>query len=196
MPKEAIFCLVLSRDLADQIVDRMKTSGISNHDVSALFPDRTPARDLAPGTSASIPWRERSPASRRSAWWTARQSGFASIGALTIPGAGPFVAAGPIIFALSGAVVGGAGGGLAGALIAMGVSEFEAGRYESKIKEGNILISVYAENPDEINRAKAIFREAGAQDICTTGEASSARENSATGHASYPAAAACSRARP
>lgn len=196
MPKEAIFCLALSRDLADQIVDRMKTSGISNHDVSALFPDHATTRDLAQGTSARMAWRERPPASQRSAWWTARHSGFASIGSLTIPGAGPFVAAGPIIFALSGAIVGGAGGGLAGALIALGISEFEAGRYENKIKEGNILISVYAENPDEINRAKAIFKEAGAQEICTTGEDSPARENSTTGHASYPAAAARNRTRP
>jgi len=90
---------------------------------------------------------------------------------LAIPGVGPFVAAGPIILALTGAVVGGAGGGLAGALIGMGISEFEASRYERRIKDGNILISVHTGNSYEINRAKVIFKEAGAQDICTTVEA-------------------------
>jgi len=173
MPRESVFCLVFSRDLANQIVDRVKTSGFSNNDVSALFPDQDTTRDLAQEKSTRIRWWEQPPASQRAAWWTARRSGFTSIGALAIPGVGPFVVAGPIIFALSGAGVGRAGGGgLAGALIGMGVSELEAGRYESKIKEGNILISVHSEDPDGINRARAILKEAGAQDICITGEVS------------------------
>jgi hypothetical protein len=173
MPKESVFCLALSRDLANQIVDRVKTSGFSSHDVSALFPDQDTVRDLAEEKSTRTHRREQLPASQGTAWWTARRSCFASIGALAIPGVGHFVAAGSIIFALSGAVVGGAGGGgLAGALIGMGISEFEASRYESKIKEGNILILVHAGNPADITLAKTIFREAGAHCICSTDEAS------------------------
>jgi hypothetical protein len=195
MPRKSVFCLARSHDLAGQIVDRVKTSGFSTGDVSALFPDQV-ARQSAQENSARLR-REPPPVSQRAAWWTARRSGFASIGALAIPGVGPFIAAGPIIFALSGAVVGAAeGGGLAGALIGMGISEFEASRYESKIKDGNILISVHTGNPDETNRAKVIFMEAGAQDICATGESSAPKESKATGHTAHPAKAGYSHERP
>jgi hypothetical protein len=83
---------------------------------------------------------------------------------------GPFIAAGPIMAALGGAAIGAAAGGLTGGLIGMGIPELEAKQYEGKIKEGNLLISVHTDNSDEISRAKDIFKAAGAQDICTTGE--------------------------
>jgi outer membrane lipoprotein SlyB len=84
---------------------------------------------------------------------------------------GPFIAAGPIMAALSGAAAGAALGGLAGALIGMGIPEYEAKRYEGKIKGGNVLISVHAENSTERDRARNIFEEAGAEDISYTEEA-------------------------
>ncbi len=169
MPRESVFCLVPTRDLANHIVGRVKVSGFSINDVSALFPDQDTGRDLSLVKSTRAHRREQPPASQRTAWWTARQSGFNSIGAVAIPGVGPFVAAGPIIFALSGAVVGGAdGGGLAQALIGMGVSESEACHYEDKICAGSILISVHAENPADIILVTAVLREAGARNICTT----------------------------
>ena len=164
MAKNSVFCLALSRDLANHIVDRVKTSGFSNNEISALFPDHEPACELAEEKSTRLHRRDPSSSSERTAWWTARRSGFASIGALAIPGVGPFVAAGPIIFALNGTV----GGGLAGALIGMGGSEVEASRYETKIKEGNILILVHARNSEDITRAKTIFQDAGAHCICAT----------------------------
>ncbi len=92
------------------------------------------------------------------------------IGALAIPGVGPFIAAGPIMAALGGAALGGAVGGVAGALIGLGIPEYEAKRYEGKIKDGNVLISVHTENRDQITQAKHIFKDAGAEDISTTGE--------------------------
>ena len=73
--------------------------------------------------------------------------------------------------ALSGAAVGAAVGGIAGALIGMGIPEYEAKRYEGKIKAGNILISVHSENEEEAKRAEDIFEEAGAQDVSTSREA-------------------------
>jgi uncharacterized membrane protein len=94
------------------------------------------------------------------------------IGALAIPGVGPFIAAGPIMAALSGAAIGAAAGGLAGGLIGLGIPELEAKRYEAKIKSGNILISVHTEDSDEIKLAKQIFAQANAEDICATGESS------------------------
>lgn len=96
----------------------------------------------------------------------------AGIGALAIPGIGPFVAAGPIMALLGGAAVGATVGGITGALIGMGIPEYEAKRYESKLKEGKILISVHSENSDETDRAKTIFKNAGAEDITTSSEAS------------------------
>ena len=98
------------------------------------------------------------------------------MGALAIPGAGPFIAAGPIIAALSGVAVGATVGGIAGGLIGLGIPEIEAKRYEGKIKEGNLLISVHTENSAEIDRAKEIFTKGGAHDICVTGEAATAKD--------------------
>ena len=93
------------------------------------------------------------------------------IGALAIPGVGPFIAAGPIMAALAGAAVGAAAGGLTGALIGLGIPEYEAKQYEGKILKGNMLISVHTEDGDEVDRAKEIFKREGAQDISYTGEA-------------------------
>jgi uncharacterized membrane protein len=90
---------------------------------------------------------------------------------LAIPGVGPFIATGPIVAALSGAAVEAAGGGIAGALIGLGIPEIEAKRYEGKILAGNSLISVHVEDSNDVKIAKTTLAEAGAQDICTTGEA-------------------------
>ncbi|MGH8555800.1 MAG: hypothetical protein ACREUD_09610, partial [Gammaproteobacteria bacterium] len=95
----------------------------------------------------------------------------AGIGSLAIPGVGPFIAAGPIMGALSGAAVGGATGGLVGALVGMGIPEYEAKRYEGKVRGGNILISVHTDDARDRTRAKEIFKQANAEDISTTGEA-------------------------
>jgi hypothetical protein len=96
----------------------------------------------------------------------------AGIGALAIPGIGPFIAAGPIVAALAGAGVGGAVGGITGALIGMGIPEYEAKRYEGRIKEGGILLSVHSDNSEWTKRAKEILERTGAQDISSAGEAS------------------------
>lgn len=94
----------------------------------------------------------------------------AGIGALAIPGLGPFIAAGPIMAALAGAGVGGAIGGLTGALVGMGIPEYEAKRYEGRVKDGGILLSVHSDNSDETKKAKDILESTGAQDISSTGE--------------------------
>ena len=93
------------------------------------------------------------------------------IGALAIPGVGPFIAAGPIMAALAGAAVGAAAGGLTGALIGLGIPEYEAKRYEGRIKGGGILLSVHTDDSDWTKRAKDILEQTGAQDISSTSEA-------------------------
>jgi len=95
------------------------------------------------------------------------------IGAIAIPGLGPFIAAGPIMAALAGAGVGSAVGGIAGALIGMGIPEYEAKRYEGRVKNGGILLSAHSDNSDWTKRAKEILKRTGAQDISSTGEAAS-----------------------
>jgi hypothetical protein len=96
----------------------------------------------------------------------------AGIGALAIPGLGPFIAAGPIMAALAGVGVGGAVGGITGALIGMGIPEYEAKRYEGRVKDGGILLSVHSDNSEWTKRAKEILERTGAQDISSSGEAS------------------------
>lgn len=171
MSKKSVFCIATSRDEANRIVGQLKNSNFSNNDISALFPDKGTTHDFAHEKNTKAPEGAVTGASTGGVVGGAL-GWIAGIGALAIPGVGPFIAAGPIIAALSGAAVGAAVGGIAGGLIGMGIPEIEAKRYEGKIKEGNILISVHTENSAEISRAKDIFTKAGAQDICTTGESS------------------------
>src|SRR5580765_5225313 len=182
MSKKSVFCIATSRDLADQIVDRLKTANFSNNDISVLFPDKGTTRDFAHEKNTKAP--EGAVAGAGTGGMIGGALGWiAGIGALAIPGVGPFIAAGPIMAALSGVAVGAAAGGIAGGLIGLGIPEIEAKRYEGKVKSGNILISVHTENSEEITAAKNIFTTAGAQDICTTGEASTPKEDKAVTHA-------------
>jgi hypothetical protein len=96
----------------------------------------------------------------------------AGIGALAIPGVGPLIAAGPIMAALAGLGVGGAVGDIVGALVGMGIPEYEAKRYEGRVKGGGILLSVHCDSSDEITRAKEILKATGAEDIASSGEKS------------------------
>lgn len=171
MSKKSVFCIATSRPQAEQIVDRLKNANFSNNDISVLFPDKQTNRDFAHEKNTKAPEGAITGAGTGGVLGGAL-GWLAGIGALAIPGVGPFIAAGPIMAALSGAAIGAAAGGVAGALIGMGVPELEAKRYEGKLKQGNILISVHAENSDQVSRVKEIFKQANAQDICSTGEAS------------------------
>ena len=178
MSKKSVFCIATSRGQADQIVDQLKAASFSNNDISVLFPDKGTTRDFAHEKSTKAPEGAVAGAGTGGAIGGAL-GWIAGIGALAIPGVGPFIAAGPIIAALSGAAVGAAVGGIAGGLIGLGIPEIEAKRYEGKVKAGNLLISVHTEDSKEIARAKDIFTKAGAQDICTTGEASTPKDSKA-----------------
>ena len=95
----------------------------------------------------------------------------AGIGALAIPGVGPFIAAGPIVAALAGAGAVGAVGGIAGALIGLGIPEYEAKRYEGRISKGGILLSVHCDDAEWSRRAKEILERTSGTDISSTSEA-------------------------
>jgi len=171
MSKKSVFCIATSRNQAEQIVSQLKSANFSNNDISVLFPDKETTRDFAHEKNTKAPEGALTGAGTGGVLGGAL-GWIAGIGALAIPGVGPFIAAGPIVAALSGAAIGATVGGIAGGLIGLGIPEIEAKRYEGKVKAGNLLISVHTENSDEITRAKDIFTKAGAQDICTTGEAS------------------------
>jgi hypothetical protein len=167
---KAVLCIARGRVQAEDIVNALKDSGFSNNDISVLFPDQEGTRDFAHEQHTKAP--EGASMGAAAGGVTLGALGWlVGIGSLAIPGLGPFIAAGPILAALSGAAVGGALGGLAGGLIGMGMPEYEAKQYEGKIKQGNILISVHAEHSGDISRAKEIFQDAGAEDISYTGEA-------------------------
>jgi hypothetical protein len=169
MSKKSVFCIAVSRDQAETIVDRLRTEGFANTDISALFPDTRSTRDFAHEKNTKAP--EGAATGAGTGGVVGGSLGWlAGIGAIAIPGIGPLVAAGPIVAALSGAAVGAAAGGITGALIGMGIPEYEAKRYEGKVKNGNILISVHADNSDEIRCAKEIFEDQNAHDIATAGE--------------------------
>src|SRR5437868_5581402 len=152
-------------------VDGLKTAGFSNRDISVLFPQSAGSKDFAHEKGTKAP--EGATAGAGTGLVLGGAMGWLmGVGALAIPGLGPFIAAGPIMTALAGAGVGGAVGGIAGALVGMGIPEYEAKRYEGRVKNGGILLSVHSDNSDSTKRAKEILKRTGAQDIAATGEAS------------------------
>ena len=149
-------------------LDRLRNAGFRPEDVSLLMPENLGNKDFAHEQSSKAP--EGATTGGVAGGVLGGALGWlVGIGALAIPGLGPFIAAGPIMAALAGAGAGAAVGGATGGLIGLGSPELEAKRYERKVKEGNILLSVHTENSEEIKRAKEIFTKAGAHDICTTG---------------------------
>jgi len=168
---KAVFGITQSIDQAENIVNELKTAGFSNNDISVLFPDKSTTRDFAHEKHTKAP--EGAAIGGTVGLGTGAVLGWlAGIGSLAIPGVGPFIAAGPIMGALSGAAVGAATGSLAGALIGIGIPEYEAKRYEEKIKGGSALISVHTESSAERDKAKKIFERSHAEDISTTEEES------------------------
>jgi len=173
--EKAVFCIAKTEAQATSIVDQLKTAGFSNNDISVLLPDKSGTKDFAHEQHTKAP--EGAATGAGTGGILGGGLGWLiGIGSLAIPGVGPFIAAGPIMAALAGAGIGAAVGGLTGALVGMGIPEYEAKRYEGKIKEGNILISVHSENSEERKRAKDIFERAGAHDISSTAEESVPKE--------------------
>ena len=168
--KKAVMCIVQRYDQAEAIVSQLQSVGFTPNDVSVLFPDKQGTKDFAHEHNTKAP--EGAVAGAGTGGVLGGTIGLlAGIGALAIPGLGPFVAAGPIMAALSGAAAGATVGGLTGALVGMGIPEMEAKQYENKVKSGSILISVHTDDREQRNRAKEIFERSGAEDVSTMGEA-------------------------
>jgi hypothetical protein len=167
----AVFGIYPTYAGVERAVDALKAADFRNTDISVLFPENAGTKDFAHEKGTKAP-EGASAGAGTGAVIGGGLGWLAGIGALAIPGLGPFIAAGPIMAALAGAGVGGAVGGVAGALIGMGIPEYEAKRYEGRVKEGGILLSVHSDNSEWTKRAKDILERTGAQDIASTGEAS------------------------
>jgi Protein of unknown function (DUF3341) len=167
----AVFGLYKNYAEVEQGVDALKAAGFRNTDISVLFPENVGTKDFAHEKHT------KAPEGTATGVGTGAVVGgglgwLVGIGALAIPGLGPFIAAGPIMAALAGVGVGGAIGGITGALVGMGIPEYEAKRYEGRVKEGGILLSVHSDDSAWTKQAKEILERSGAQDISSTGEAS------------------------
>ncbi|QOY86721.1 general stress protein [Paludibaculum fermentans] len=166
----AVFGIYKNSTYAESAVDHLIASGFSNNDISVLLPDAQSSKDFAHEKSTKAP--EGTTTGVATGGVLGGTLGLlAGIGALAIPGIGPFIAAGPIMGALAGLGVGGAVGGLIGALVGMGIPEYEAKRYEGRVKDGGVLLSVHCDTSAEISKAKDVLKQSGAEDISSTGEA-------------------------
>jgi len=168
---KAVIGLLSNQTQAELVVGELQRAGFSGNDISVLFPDNRGTRDFAHEQNTKAPEGAVTGAGAGGA--IGGTIGLlAGIGALAIPGVGPLIAAGPIMAALSGAAAGAAVGGLTGALVGMGIPEIEAKQYEGKVKSGNVLVSVHAEDTEERARAKQILQSGGATDVVAAGEQS------------------------
>jgi len=167
----AAFGIYKDRATAEKAVDRLLAEGFSNQDVSVLMSDNSGSKDFATEKNTKAPEGTTTGVGVGGA--VGGTLGLlAGIGALAIPGVGPLIAAGPIMAGLAGLGIGGAVGGLVGALVGMGIPEYEAKRYEGRVKDGGILLSVHCNTSEEISKAKDILKETGAEDIASSGEKS------------------------
>ena len=171
MANTSVYGIYTSRTHVEAGVDQFKAAGYRNTDLSVLFPHNDGSKDFAVKNSTKLP--EGAAAGAGTGAVVGGALGWlAGIGALAIPGVGPFIAAGPIMAALAGATVGGAALGITGALIGLGIPEYEAQRYAGRLEKGGILLSVHCSTSDEVKKAKDIFKRTGAEDISSGGEAS------------------------
>jgi len=167
----AAFGIYTTRLAVENAVDQLKSAGYRNTDISVLFPENVGTKDFAHEKHTKAP--EGATTGAGTGVLVGGTLGWlAGIGALAIPGLGPFIAAGPIMAALAGAGVGGTLGGVVGALVGMGIPEFEAKRYEGRVKDGGILLSVHCDNSEWTKKAKKILEDTGAEDVASTGESS------------------------
>jgi len=166
----AVFGLYKTQDAVADAVDTLRAQDFRNTDISVLFPENEGTKDFAHEKHTKAPEGTATGATT-GAVIGGGLGWLAGIGALAIPGVGPLIAAGPIVAALTGVGIGGAVGGITGALVGMGIPEYEAKRYEGRVKQGGILLSVHCDDSNWTKKARQILENTGADDISSTGEA-------------------------
>lgn len=165
----AVFGIYHAVTDAERAVDTLIQAGFESSNISALLPDTSSTNEFAHTKETKAP--EGATTGAATGGVIGGTLGvLAGIGALAIPGVGPLIAAGPLVAGLAGLGAGGAVGGLVGALIGVGIPEYEAKRYAGRVKDGGVLLSVHCDSSEEVNRAKALLKGTGADDIASTGE--------------------------
>jgi hypothetical protein len=165
----SVYGIFPSRIAVEEAVESLRNAGFRSTDISVLLPDNQGTKDFAHEKNTKAPEGVATGvisggiAGGVLGWLT-------GVGALAIPGLGPLIAAGPIVAALAGAGALGTVGGIVGALVGMGIPEYEARRYEGRIREGGVLLSVHCDSSDWVRRAKEVLHHTGAQDIGASGE--------------------------
>lgn len=151
-------------------LEALRAAGFRGTDISVLMPENVGTKDFIHKKETKAPEGATTGAAS-GALLGGALGWLVGIGALAIPGLGPFIAAGPIMGMLAGAGAGGAVGGVAGALIGLGIPEYEAKRYEGRVKSGGILLSVHCDSSEWVKRGEDILEQTGAEDVGTAGEA-------------------------
>ncbi|MDF2725735.1 MAG: low temperature-induced protein [Paenibacillus sp.] len=130
---------------AIRAIEGLKRQGYRSGEISVITKNRDDARVVEEETGSMAP--EGVAAGAAAGGMLGGAAGLlAGIGALTIPGIGPILAAGPIVAALTGAAVGAGAGSLVGGLIGLGFSETDARQYNEYLDEGRILVLVPSRN--------------------------------------------------
>jgi len=169
--KTAVVGIYSTRDAVGDAIDTLVISEFQYSNMSVLFPATTGSKTIGAEEATKAP--EGAGASIGSGAVLGGTLGLlAGIGALTVPGVGALIAAGPIVSALAVVGIGGVVGGVAGALVGMGIPEHEAKHYEGRLQKGGFLLSVHCDTSEEIERAREIMERTGAEDISSTGKAS------------------------
>src|SRR5215475_12793220 len=165
-----VYGIYRDRAQVEHAIDELRVNGFRSEDVSVLFPRNIGTKEFAHEKHTKAP--EGTAAGATVGGVVGGSLGLlAGIGALAVPGLGPIMAAGPIVAALTGVGAGGVVGGLVGALVGMGIPEYEAKRYDGRVRKGGILVSVHCDNSEWVSRAKDILKRTGAEDIASAGEA-------------------------
>jgi hypothetical protein len=151
-------------------LEALRSAGFRNTDVSVLLPENAGTKDFVHQKDSKAPEGAATGAATGAVvggvvGW------LAGIGALAIPGIGPLIAAGPIVALLAGVGAVGAAGGIVGTLVGLGIPEYEAKRFEGRVKAGGTLLSVHCDSSDWVKRAKSILEKTGAEDVASSGEA-------------------------
>lgn len=147
---------------ARNAIGALKDAGFAGDDIGLLMHDRGEARAMAEETGTHA--GEGAATGLVAGGILGGLGGWlVGIGALAIPGVGPFIAAGAFGAALTGAAVGAGVGAIAGALIGMGVPKEEADYYEQEVRGGRTLVTVRAGG--RMEEADAILHEHGANDV-------------------------------
>ena len=172
MANTSVFGILPTRSAIEEAAGQLRAQGFRATDISVLLPDNPGSKDLVHEKATKAPEGAATGAGSGAAIG-ATLGWLAAVGTIAVPGIGPLIAAGPIVAALAGAGAGGAVGGVTGALVGFGIPEYEAKRYEGRVKDGGILLSVHADNSEWTRKAKDILEDMGAKDVSSSGEASS-----------------------